>query len=288
VSMDEYYMMRRGIGPTIPGLIRIDRALLYVRQQIKDIIRTLQGKSTKGAGDTIYQLRGLARHIAGLCVMSGDRPVAEKIFAVVGELSTRTPRTDAIRSLQSLLQELESYQPLAEVDNVEALRERIDMLEQQLVAGPDEQSATLDTSEESTVFVIMPFNPEFNDVWKGGILRAAKAESFVPIRVDMINRSTNITEDIVESIAKCRLAIVDVTGNNPNVMFELGYAMAKDKQNIIISQSVDYLPFDIRNIRTIVYSNTWNGIEELRGKIQEFLKEFKPASASKKKTSKGA
>jgi len=69
------------------------------------------------------------------------------------------------------------------------------------------------------------------------------------------------------------LAIVDVTGNNPNVMFELGYAVAKSKPHIIISQSVDYLPFDIRNIRTIVYANSWGGIEELRGKIQEFLKE---------------
>jgi nucleoside 2-deoxyribosyltransferase len=94
----------------------------------------------------------------------------------------------------------------------------------------------------------------------------------------MINRSSNITDDIVASIERCHVAIVDVTGNNPNVMFELGYAIAKAKKNIIISQSADFLPFDIRNIRTIVYSNTWSGIEELKGKLQEFLREMKPRS----------
>lgn len=65
-------------------------------------------------------------------------------------------------------------------------------------------------------------------------------------------------------------------------MFELGYTLAKKKPNIIISQSADYLPFDIRNIRTIVYSNTWSGIEELRIKIQDFLREFAPQKTSTK------
>lgn len=281
--MMDYYMSKRGMGPSIPGLIRIDRALLYVKQQLKEIIRVLQNKTTKSAGDTIYALRGITRHIASLCAMSGDRPLAEKIYGTVGELSSRTPRQNAIKALQVLLADLENYSPIGDVDDVDALRQRIDMLEDQLLAEPGEKSITLDTSQESTVFVIMPFEPEFNDVWKGGIQRAAKAEDFVPIKVDMINRSTNITDDIVDSIQKCRLAIVDVTGNNPNVMYELGYTMAKAKPYIIISQSVDYLPFDIRNIRTIVYSNTWSGVEELRLKIQEFLKEYAPSKSEKKK-----
>lgn len=71
------------------------------------------------------------------------------------------------------------------------------------------------------------------------------------------------------------------TGNNPNVMFELGYAISKEKSLIIISQSAEYLPFDIRQIRTIVCSNTWSGIEELCKKTQDFLKEFKKDQAKK-------
>src|SRR5262249_42953032 len=96
---------------------------------------------------------------------------------------------------------------------------------------------------------------------------------FHPIRVDTINRSTSITDDIVESIKKCRITIVDVTGNNANVMYELGYVMALEKPYIIISQSVQFMPFDIRNIRAITYTNSWSGIEDLRGKLLDFLKE---------------
>lgn len=275
---------------TVPGLIRVDRAMLYIRQQLEELIRTIERRDTKTVGEPIYTLRSLVRQMGQLCSMSGHETLAEKLFNLVGPLSTRTPRKEALDALRTFLKELETYQGSSDVEDIDALRERIDMLEHQLFdPGEEEKTMPVDTSKESTVFVIMPFKPEFNDVWKGGIIRAAKTENFTPIRVDMINRSTNITDDIVGSIEKCRLAIVDVTGNNPNVMFELGYAMAKSKPNIIISQSVDFLPFDIRNIRTIVYSNTWSGIEELRLKIQEFLHEYSAIKRhSGKKIGKGA
>lgn len=71
-------------------------------------------------------------------------------------------------------------------------------------------------------------------------------------------------------------------------MFELGYALAKKKPYIIISQSADDLPFDIKSIRTIVYQNTWSGIETLRTKVIEFIKEVrkKPEHKNKKKKSR--
>ena len=90
----------------------------------------------------------------------------------------------------------------------------------------------------------------------------------------MINRSSDITDDILDSISNCHAAIVDVTGANANVMFELGYAFAKEKPQIIISQSTDFLPFDIRNLRAVVYQNTWTGIEELYARLIEFLAEL--------------
>ena len=98
----------------------------------------------------------------------------------------------------------------------------------------------------------------------------------------MIDRSSNITDDIVESIERCHLVIVDVTGNNPNVMFELGYALARHKPHIIISQSTEFLPFDIRQVRTIEYTNSWNGIEKLNTDIQDFLREFRKSPRKKR------
>lgn len=270
---DRHMMMRR-YGPTMPGLVRLDRALLYVRQRIMNLIKMIEVKDTKGLGDSVYAIHSLVRQMAPIFAMSGHEPMADRIMMITRNLSTRTPRKQGIDTLRSFLSEVDSYPMTDPGEEAEILRERLELAESAAESGDEAQTQHVDLSKENTVFVIMPFKPEFNDVWKGGIVRAAKAENFTPVRVDMINRSTNITDDIVESVQKCRLAIVDVTGNNANVMFELGFAVAKDKPNIIISQSVDFLPFDIRNIRTIVYANTWSGIEELKLKIQEFLSEY--------------
>ncbi|MGB7843765.1 MAG: hypothetical protein WBL21_13295, partial [Salinimicrobium sp.] len=43
-------------------------------------------------------------------------------------------------------------------------------------------------------------------------------------RVDDIQEDFNITEKILECIQKCKVFIVDLTENKPNVYYELGYA----------------------------------------------------------------
>ena len=290
---DKYFfeLMRRGrYGSGISGLVRSDRALLYISQQLEKLIRNIEERKTKGLGETYYLLNRFAREAAGLGSFSGDAYLGEQIYGTINKFSERTPREDALVSLRELSRTLDQYKPASEVDDVDNLRARIATLEEQLGdSEPDgDAEAELDVGQALSVFVIMPFRPEFNDVWKGGIQKAARAEGFKAIRVDMVNRSTNITDDIVDSINKCRLAIVDVTDNNPNVMFELGYTLAKKKPNIIISQSADYLPFDIRNIRTIIYSNSWSGVEDLRVKVQDFLREFLPSKQAAKKQPKKA
>ena len=44
---------------------------------------------------------------------------------------------------------------------------------------------------------IMPYSEEFHDVWKGGIKRAAASTGLEPIRIHMINQSSEVTDDIV-------------------------------------------------------------------------------------------
>jgi nucleoside 2-deoxyribosyltransferase len=276
------YYRRSGLEPFVPGMVRMDRALLYLRQRLRAVIRSIEGRTTKSIGDGRYLVVRLAREASSLGAMGGDRIIAEMFNATAGALNHRMPRRDALKLLEGLLERLESYEPQADGSPLSRMSSGSDP---EAEADFPSGTATVDKDQllnENSVFVIMPFAQEFTDVWKGGIDRAAQAKGFKPIRVDMINRSTNITDDIVASIEKCHLAIVDVTGNNPNVMFELGYTMAKDKKNIIISQSADFLPFDIRNIRTIVYQNTWSGIEELKKRLEEFLGESKPAKSRRK------
>lgn len=138
------------------------------------------------------------------------------------------------------------------------------------------------------IFVIMPFSPKFDDVWKGGIERACSAGSFGCLRVDKVSLSTWITEDMKKYMKMADVVIADITGNNPNVMFELGWALALGKQPIVIRQKEDpeQVPFDVKDIRYIRYSNTWRGIEELHRKIGEFAKSTSETLNEKTKKSK--
>lgn len=129
----------------------------------------------------------------------------------------------------------------------------------------------------------MPFEKTFNDVWEGAIKRAAKKMGYYPLRIDMLTKSSDITDDIIQAIKKSKV-VVDITNNNPNVMFEFGYALAQKKPPIVISQSTDYLTFDIQNTRTVVYDNTWKGIEKLNEDLQKYIKSAIEVKKSKKKS----
>jgi nucleoside 2-deoxyribosyltransferase len=123
-------------------------------------------------------------------------------------------------------------------------------------------------------FAIMPFNVAFDDIWAGGINRACTTEGFCCIRVDKISTSTWINDDIEECIELSDVVIADITGNNPNVMFELGWALAKGKKPIIIRQKDDnqIVPFDVQNYRHIKYINSWSGVETLCKQISKYMK----------------
>lgn len=165
------------------------------------------------------------------------------------------------RELEERLHDLESQvKTAAEVSAVEP-------------AKPEDNVVTIESlKKKKLLFAIMPFHEDFSDVWTGGVQRAASGTGLSPIRIDSITKSSEITDDIVSVIKMSEVVVVDVTGNNPNVMFEFGFALALKKPHVVISQSTGFLTFDIKNVRTVIYRNTWKGIEELHKELQKFIK----------------
>jgi nucleoside 2-deoxyribosyltransferase len=104
-------------------------------------------------------------------------------------------------------------------------------------------------------FVIMPFAKDFDDVYATvqravGTVREGKAQC---LRLDEVKAAGRITDDLVRELNESAICVADLTGCNPNVMWEVGYAMALRKPVIFISQDVASLPFDLRVMRTIAY-----------------------------------
>jgi hypothetical protein len=121
-------------------------------------------------------------------------------------------------------------------------------------------------------FVIMPFAQTFDEVYQT-IREALEGPELncICTRADDLIGGGHIIEDILRGIAEAEIVIVDLTGRNPNVFYELGIVqMVKDvKKVIMLSQDAESIPFDLKVFRCIVYKQTNQGAKELRGKLVE-------------------
>ena len=88
-------------------------------------------------------------------------------------------------------------------------------------------------------------------------------------RADDITAPGRITDQITAAIDRADVVIADLTGNNPNVMFEVGYAVALNRPLILLNQTVQGSPFDIQDWRQITYSV--DDLAEARKQLIVFL-----------------
>lgn len=123
------------------------------------------------------------------------------------------------------------------------------------------------------VFVIMPFTQEWsNDVWEQVLKPAVQEIGMTPIRADDLY-GQNIMEDVWQSILKAAIIICDTTGRNPNVFYELGIAHTLGKKVLLLTQSIDDIPFDLQAYRHIEYSVSISGGNQLKETVKRHIKE---------------
>lgn len=103
-------------------------------------------------------------------------------------------------------------------------------------------------------FVIMPFEERLNTYYNELIKPLVDNLHYKIKRADEIYSIHTIIDDIISEIKSADFLIADVTGKNPNVNYELGYADALNKSVILISQSLEDVPFDYRHRRIIIYN----------------------------------
>ena len=131
-------------------------------------------------------------------------------------------------------------------------------------------------------FVITPIGEEASDLRReiDGIIDACIYPSllaygfsvdnvYIPHRMDI---GGMISYQIMEKIHNCDLVIANLTGLNPNVMYELAARHSTGKPTIQICNKNTSLPFDTKDVRTLFYTdNTQGGItlmNQLKTRIQ--------------------
>ena len=130
----------------------------------------------------------------------------------------------------------------------------------------DYYSNTKLVSDPGLCFVLMPFSPRFDLVWET-IRNTVSGQPFNLLcrRPYDISQPGHIMTDVLENIGRARLLIADLTGQNPNVFYELGIAHGfKDaSQVILIASDIEEIPFDLRHLRSIIYGTEHDTLREL-------------------------
>ncbi|MEW6202447.1 MAG: hypothetical protein AB1546_10750 [bacterium] len=140
----------------------------------------------------------------------------------------------------------------------------------------------------STCYVIQPFdNDVYDKRFDETISPAIKKAGLNPYRVDRDPSSTILFQDIENGINNASVCLADITEDNPNVWFELGFAKAMQKEIVMICSSErerrdKKFPFDIQHRSIIVYkTDTPSDFEKLSNDI---IKKIKAASERNKET----
>ena len=92
------------------------------------------------------------------------------------------------------------------------------------------------------VITLMPFDEGFNDIYKLGIKAVCEDEGAYCERVDEQIFQGSILDRIINQISKADIIIGDMSGRNPNVFFEVGYAKALDKKVILLTSKTEDIP----------------------------------------------
>lgn len=108
-------------------------------------------------------------------------------------------------------------------------------------------------------FVIQPFDKDkydkrFTEIFEPAILGA----SLQPYRVDRDPYVRVPIDHIEDGIKKSRICFAEISTDNPNVWYELGYAFARDKDVVMVcsEERQNKFPFDIQHKHIITYKTS--------------------------------
>lgn len=141
-------------------------------------------------------------------------------------------------------------------------------IEKAHLTGFDEVRFSRLTRPKPFIFVLMPFLQEFNDIYTYGIKGAAEEVGAYAERVDEQDYVESILDRIYNQINKADIIVADMTGQNPNVFYEVGYAHALGKIVLLLTQNANDIPFDLKHRPHTIYGG---GIEHLRAQLKKRL-----------------
>lgn len=123
---------------------------------------------------------------------------------------------------------------------------------------------------KTKVFVIMPFTDDFFESYE--MIKNHFENDFEFTNAGDEDNQQNILADIITPIYNADIVLADLTGLNPNVMYELGIAHSFNKKTIVITRDdMATLPFDLKQYRAKGYSTHFKQFYDLLSYLDKNL-----------------
>jgi nucleoside 2-deoxyribosyltransferase len=119
---------------------------------------------------------------------------------------------------------------------------------------------------KNQVFTIMKIgDAELDSAYEGVYKPVCEEFHLRCIRIDEIQDSGQITDQILEAIAESKYIVADLSGERPNCYYETGFAHALGKELVLCIKTSNEVHFDLAGFRFI----QWSTEAELRTKLKE-------------------
>ncbi len=275
----DYYLVRNDTVPTLAAIWLVDRDNLMLKtaeEVIKYIKNAINENPNKRRFDTseIETKLSYTRDDMDLCF--------ELIYCLGGFFDSGSSSTSNVYGFQAIeATTIELVNNILEFDNLESV---IVKLFPTPTKSQNEFPRTIYASEfggfivyPNTAFILMRMDKDYKqgeDI-HNAIKEVCGDYGIVADRADDIQHSARITDIILEKIQSSEIIIADLSGEKPNVYYEVGYAHAIKKLPILISDHESNLHFDLKLHKVLYYQNI-SELKRLLKKRFEVLKGKQP------------
>lgn len=213
---------------------------------------------------------------------SGFQQLSKTLKSINAEIETKLAESDAIE--QSEVPTIGSENQISisngtithfniniEPYQIERLRQDIEAFKRKSPQTDDVEESKTKKDREIKCFIVMPFSVEaLNVVYEDFVKPVLENDcGLFCERGDDVFGSNVIMDDILTSIRNSDLIVADLTGKNANVFYEVGICHALDKKVLLLAQSMDDVPFDLRHRRVLLYEYSPRGCKRLEKVLKD-------------------
>lgn len=119
------------------------------------------------------------------------------------------------------------------------------------------------------IFIAMPFTQSWSPTIGASFRRVISELGCTALRADELFETRDTLDGIWKGICESKVVVADLTGRNPNVLYEVGIAHCLAKPVVFMCQQANDIPYDLYTRRVVLYD--LDRIEEAMPKLRQAI-----------------